>query len=169
MLDAFQKALGVAAKRAGDKVIPLNAGLSVSKQVSDIQELITDKVDAIVVFPLAAQALVPALTHARKAGIKVVGYNAVTTETATSASLYPYNADINQGIIHQGAKQAAQFVAQQLHGKGNVLGVNISLSVPSLDAFIASEKQDVTSANPGIHWVGTAFDQTDDIAGADSS
>ncbi|MGH9075475.1 MAG: sugar ABC transporter substrate-binding protein, partial [Acidimicrobiales bacterium] len=57
----------------------------------------------------------------------------------------------------------------QLHGKGNVLGVNISLPVPSLDAFIASEKQDVTSANPGIHWVGTAFDQTDDIAGADSS
>ncbi len=166
VLDNFQQALTSAAGREGIKVTSLNAGLSVNKQVSDIQQFINEKVKAIVVFPLAGPPLVPVLTAARKAGIIVLGYNAVTTSTATSASLYPYNADVNQGLIHEGAKLAADFVAAQLKGKGTVLGVGIAAPVPSLHAFMSAEQADVTAGNPGITWLETVADQTDDIAGA---
>ncbi len=166
VLDVFQRALTKAAAREGIKVTSLNAALTVSKQVSDIQQFINDKVKAIVVFPLAGPPLIPVLTSARKAGIVVLGYNAVTTEKATASAIYPFNADINQGIIHEGARLAARFMVKKLHGKGNVLGVDIAAPVPSLHAFMASEKHDVTSGHPGIHWLETVSDQTDDIAGA---
>lgn len=167
VLNAFGQALAAAAGRDGSKVISLNAGLSVSKQVSDIQQFITDKVNAIVVFPLAAQALVPALTQAHNAGIKIIGYNALTAEPASGASIAPYDTDLDQGIINAGSTDAANYVAQQLGGKGNVVGVNISAPVPSLDAFIAAEKAKVTAK--GLTWLTTTFDQTDDISGAESS
>ncbi|MHB8458333.1 MAG: sugar ABC transporter substrate-binding protein, partial [Acidimicrobiales bacterium] len=169
VLNDFQAALTSAAGRDGIKVTSLNAALSVSTQVSDIEQFITEKVKAIVVFPLAAQALVPVLTQARKAGIIVLGYNTVTSETETAAALYPYNADLNQGIIHQGAALAAAFVANQLHGKGNVIGVDIAAPVPSLHAFIAAEQADVTAGHPQIHWLEQVYDPTDDIAGAEAS
>lgn len=166
VLNAFGAALTAAAKRDGITVTSLNAALSVSKQVSDIQQFINDKVRAIVVFPLAGPPLVPVLTKARQAGIVVLGYNAVTTDATSASQIYPYSADVNQGLIHQGAKLAAQFVVSQLHGSGNVLGVGIAAPVPSLHAFMAAEQADVTSGNPGIHWLETVADQTDDIAGA---
>jgi ribose transport system substrate-binding protein len=168
VLDTFQQALTEAAKRQGITVTSLNAALSVSNQVSDIQQFINEKVKAIVVFPLAGPPLVPVLTAARKAGIVVLGYNAVTSSSAVTSAqaLYPYNADINQGLIHEGAKLAADYVATALHGQGNVLGVDIAAPVPSLHAFIHAEEADVTADSSGIHWLETVHDQTDDIAGA---
>jgi ribose transport system substrate-binding protein len=166
VLDTFQQALTSAAHREGLTVTSLNAALSVSNQVSDIQQFIDDKVRAIVVFPLAGPPLVPVLTAARKAGIIVLGYNAVTTDVTSASAIYPYDADLNQGIIGEGAKLAAAFVDKALHGHGNVLGVGIAAPVPSLHAFMAAEQADVTSGEPGVHWLETVADQTDDIAGA---
>lgn len=169
VLNNFGQALAAAGAREGIQVKSLNAALSVSNQVADIQQFINEKVNAIVVFPLAAQALVPVLTQARKAGIVVLGYNAVVTDSVTSSSLYPYNADLNQGILHQGAKLLADYVVGQLHGSGSILGVVASAPVPALHAFLAAEQKYATTGNPGIHWLETASDATDDIAGAASS
>lgn len=166
VLDDFQQALTLAGQRVGIKVISLNAALSVANQVSDIQQFINDKVNAIVVFPLAGPPLVPVLSAARKAGIVVLGYNAVTSPVTSAAQLYPYSADLNQGLIHEGAALAAAFVARELHGRGNVLGVGIAAPVPALHAFMAAEQADVTAGHPGIRWLETVSDQTDDIAGA---
>lgn len=132
VLNNFQQALTEAANREGIKVTSLNAALSVNNQVSDIQQFINEKVNAIVVFPLAGPPLVPVLTAARKAGIAVLGYNAITSGASTASAIYPYSADLNQGLIHQGAQLAAAYVAKQLHGKGNVLGVGIAAPVPAL-------------------------------------
>lgn len=166
VLDEFQSVLTKAGAREGITVKSLNAALTVGKQVSDIQQFINEKVKAIVVFPLAGPPLVPVLTAARKAGIPVLGYNAITTSKVTAAKIYPFTADINQNIVNEGAKLAAAFVAKKLKGKGNVLGVDIAAPVPSLHAFMASEQADVTRGHPGIHWLETVSDVTDNIAGA---
>ncbi len=167
VLNEFQAVLTTAAAREGITVKSLNAALTVGKQVSDIQQFINEKVKAIVVFPLAGPPLVPVLTAARKAGIVVLGYNAVPTlEQPTPAKIYPYSADLNQNIVNEGAKLAAAFVDKKLGGKGNVLGVDIAAPVPSLHAFMASERADVTKGHPGIHWLETVSDVTDNIAGA---
>ncbi len=165
VLQAFQQALEAAAARAGDKVIALNAGLSVNQQVSDIQTLTTDKVNVIIVFPLAGPPLVPALTQARKAGIKLIGYNALIPTGTPPASAAPFDADLDQGIVIKGAQDAANYVAGALNGKGNVLGINIGAPVPSLVAMVNNYQHYVTSGHPGIKWLGTAFDQTDSRSG----
>ena len=166
VLDAFQAVLTKAGAREGITVKSLNAALTVGKQVSDIQQFINEKVKAIVVFPLAGPPLVPVLTAARKAGIAVLGYNAVQTATATPKKIYPYSANINQNIVNDGAKLASAFVDKKLKGKGNVLGVDIAAPVPSLHAFMASEAKDVTAGHPGVKWLETVSDVTDNIAGA---
>lgn len=169
VLQAFQQALTAAAQREGDKVIALNAALSVNQQVSDIQTLITDKVNVIIVFPLAGPALVPVLTQARKAGIKLIGYNALIPGPKPPKSAAPFNTDLDQGIIVQGAQDAANYVDAQLKGHGNVVGINIGAPVPSLDAFVANYKADVTKGHSGVHWLGTAVDQTDSLSGGQTA
>ena len=162
VIQAFQAALTAAATKAGDKVISLNAALSVNQQASDIQTFITDKVNAIVVFPLALPPIQAALNQARAAGIKLIGWNAILPG-ATSAA--PFDANLDQGIIVNGAKDAATYVSTALKGKGNVLGINIGAPVPSLDAMVGNYKSDVTSGNPGIKWLETATDATDSLSG----
>jgi ribose transport system substrate-binding protein len=166
VLQAFQAALIAAATRAGDKVIPLNAGLSVNQQVSDIQTFITDKVNVIIVFPLAVPPLQAALAQAHAAGIKLLGYNAILPG-ATSAA--PFDADLDQGIVVGGAKDAASYVSGALKGKGNVLGINIGAPVPSLIAMVNNYKADVTAGNPGIKWLETATDATDSRSGGQTA
>jgi ribose transport system substrate-binding protein len=166
VLQAFQAALSAAAGRVGDKVISLNAGLSVSQQVSDIQTFITDKVNVIVVFPIAVPPLESVLAQAHAAGIKLLGYNAILPG-ATSAA--PFDTDLDQGIVVDGAKDAASFVSSALNGKGNVLGINIGAPVPSLIAMVDNYKADVTSGNPGIKWLETATDATDSLSGGQTA
>lgn len=166
VLQAFQAALTAAATRAGDKVISLNAGLSVNQQVSDIQTFITDKVNVIIVFPLAVPPLQAALAQAHAAGIKLLGYNAVLPGTASAA---PFDADLDQGIVVGGAKDAASYVSSTLKGKGNVLGINIGAPVPSLIAMVNNYKTDVTSGNPGIKWLETATDGSDSLSGGQTA
>jgi len=169
VLQAFQQALTAAAKRKGDKVIALNAALSVNKQVSDIQTLISDKVNVIVVFPLAGPALVPVLHQAQQAGIKLIGYNAIIPAGKPVTSAAPFSTDLDQGIILKGARDAASYVDQALHGRGNVVGINIAAPVPSLDALAANYKADVTHGHPGVHWLATLPDQTDSLAGGQTA
>lgn len=162
VLQAFQAALTAAATKAGDKVIALNAGLSVNQQVSDISTFITDKVNVIIVFPLAVPPLQAALTQAKNAGIKLIGYNAILPGTASAA---PFDTDLDQGIIVNGAKDAASYVSGALKGKGNILGINIGEPVPSLIAMVGNYKKDVTAGNPGIKWLETATDASDSLSG----
>lgn len=166
VLEAFQAALTAAASRVGDKVISLNAGLSVNQQVSDIQTFITDKVNVIIVFPIAVPPLQAALSQAHAAGIKLLGYNAVLPG-ATSAA--PFDTDLDQGIVVNGAKDAASYVSGALKGKGNVLGINIGAPVPSLIAMVDNYKADVTAGNPGIKWLETATDATDSLSGGQTA
>lgn len=165
VLQAFQQALTAAAARAGDKVIALNAALSVNQQVSDIQTLITDKVNVIIVFPLAGPPLAPALAQAHKAGIKLIGYNALIPTGTPPTSAAPFDADLDQGIVVNGAKDAAGYVDGALNGKGNVLGINIGAPVPSLVAMVNNYKADVTTGHSGVHWLATVFDQSDSRSG----
>lgn len=166
VLQAFQAALTAAATRAGDKVISLNAGLSVNQQVSDIQTFITDKVNVIVVFPIAVPPLQSALAQAHAAGIKLLGYNAILPGSASAA---PFDTDLDQGIVVNGAKDAASYVSGALKGKGNVLGINIGAPVPSLIAMVNNYKSDVTSGNSGIKWLETATDATDSLSGGQTA
>ncbi|MGH3262328.1 MAG: sugar ABC transporter substrate-binding protein, partial [Trebonia sp.] len=128
---------------------------------------ITDRVSAIVVFPDDVNALNPALIKAKQAGIKIIGLNAFLPSAYNSTPNVPapYDVNLDWGYV-RGPYLEAKFVAKQLHGKGNVVGIKIPVPVPSLDAMLSAYQNYVTAGNPGIHWLGTLPDATDDLAGA---
>jgi ABC-type sugar transport system substrate-binding protein len=71
-IQVLEQSMKASAEALGGKVVILDAQLDVDKQVSNIQQLVAQKVDAIVVFPLDPHAVVPAVEQARKAGIPAV-------------------------------------------------------------------------------------------------
>ena len=61
-----------AAAADGDELIFLDANGDVTKQNNDIQDLITQKVDVLIINPANADAVIPSLEAAEAAGIPVV-------------------------------------------------------------------------------------------------
>src|SRR5437016_2795671 len=51
-LHTLQEAITARAEALGDKVISVDDNLDVNKQISDIDQLVAQQVDAIIVFPL---------------------------------------------------------------------------------------------------------------------
>ena len=63
-----------------------NSNEDINKQISDMQDLITKKVDAIVITAASPTALAPVVEEATEAGIKVVSFdNVVDTEEQVAA------------------------------------------------------------------------------------
>ncbi|NWM35076.1 substrate-binding domain-containing protein, partial [Escherichia coli] len=61
-----------AAKAGGDTLVFLDANGDVSKQNNDIQDLITQGVNALIINPVNPDAVVPSLEAAVAAGIPVI-------------------------------------------------------------------------------------------------
>lgn len=169
ILNLFQQALKARTECVGIKLISLDDQLNPDKQVSDINQLVSQHVNAIITFPLSPGTLRAPLTAARKAGIKVLGFNAVVKPKEPTGSIAPYNADFNQGEDYQGASMLAKYVAQQLHGKGNVLGVVIQTPVPSLHFMVQQYQTYLKRYAPNIHWLETVSNASDDTAGGQTA
>lgn len=161
ILQSFQKALTAAASRDNITVKSLDAQLDPNKQVSDVNQFVTQHVDAIIVFPLSQDSLTPALNRAKQGGIKVLGFNAILDQN--QANIAPYDANFDQGETFSGAQLVADYVNNKLGGKGKVLGVGIGVPVPSLQLMVHNFKSGVTKS--GANWIDTVSNPTDDIAG----
>ncbi len=161
ILQTFQKTLTAAASRDNITVKALDAQLDPNKQVSDVNQFVTQHVDAIIVFPLSQDSLAPALNRAKQAGIKVLGFNAILDPN--QKDIAPYDAAFDQGETFSGAQLVADYVSQKLGGKGNVLGVGIGVPVPSLQLMVKNFRNGVTKS--GANWLATVSNPTDDIAG----
>src|ERR1700733_5512356 len=167
-LDTTQAAVIALGKHLGFKVIPLDAQLNAQKQVSDINQFIAEKVNGIIVFPLSPNTLTPALDRARKAGIKILGWDAFTHQPASGASIAPYDANFDQGLSYGGATQLAKLVGTKLHGVGNVIGIGLTAPVPSIAFQLKQYQKDLAASFPKIKWLTTAENPTDDIAGGET-
>ena len=161
-LSVLQRAIEARAECLGGTVVSLDSNLDVDKQISDIDQLVSQGVDGIIVFPLDAQAVIPAVERARDAGIKTIGVN-VSLEDPEVADVAPFDASVNQGT-EQMATETAEFVIDQLGGQGNVLGVGIGFPVPVIDYQMAVMEEAVTAG--GLTWLDKVDNPTDDSAGA---
>ena len=72
----YEKAF-IAAAEANPKVdsVVLDAGGDVARQIAQMQDLIQQKVDAIIIWPTNGKAVIPAVRQAHKAGIPVIVTN----------------------------------------------------------------------------------------------
>jgi len=115
-------------------------GADVERQIEQMQQMIAKGYDAIIAFPISPTALNPVVKQACDRGVVVIAYDAEITEPCA------YNVHINQVAA---GKFTAQWLAKELHGKGNIVEAN---GVPgtSVDTQRRAGAQSVWKKNPKI-------------------
>jgi ribose transport system substrate-binding protein len=103
------------AKGVDVKVIVQSANVDVQGQIAHVRNFINQGVDAIIINPNSPTAFDPVFRQAKKKGILVVSTDA---EVSSQDAIYV-------GIDQKGwAMQSAQWLADTLGGKGNVVAIN---------------------------------------------
>ncbi|MBB5751654.1 ABC transporter substrate-binding protein [Prosthecomicrobium pneumaticum] len=106
------------AEKHTDKVnvVYVESAGDTQKQIANIEDLITKKVDAIITTPTSPTALIPALKKARAAGIKIV-------LLAATIKSQDYDALVTVDDVAFG-RTGAEWLAQKLGGKGDIIALN---------------------------------------------
>lgn len=106
------------AQKRADKfeLVTTDAQGQTSKQVSDVEDLIARRVDAIFLAPREFEGLAPALQAAKKANIPVI---LVDREAAGTAG-QDYVAFLGSNFIEQG-RRAAEWLAKRTNGKASIV------------------------------------------------
>lgn len=104
-----------AAKVGVKQLLTTNANSQLSKQISDIQDMINQGAQALVIAPLNSDGLEPALAAARAKNIPVL----TVDRKVNSEPCEDYVAFLGSNFVEQG-KRAAQEMAKALGNKGKV-------------------------------------------------
>ena len=97
------------------KLITTNAQSTLSKQISDIQDMIAQGAQVLIVAPLNSDGLEPALAAAREKNIPVITVDRKLNATACE----DYVSFLGSDFVEQGKRAADQLIAGT-GGKGNV-------------------------------------------------
>ncbi|MGW1419912.1 sugar ABC transporter substrate-binding protein [Bradyrhizobium manausense] len=104
------------AKELGVKTVVLDSQVDAAKQSDQIRDLIAQKVDVLIAWPVNAKAIVTALRRAHDVGLPVVVTNS-QADPAADAYVTTFS-----GPDHYGeAQAAAEMMNKALNGKGNVV------------------------------------------------
>ncbi|MCL6091579.1 MAG: sugar ABC transporter substrate-binding protein [Actinobacteria bacterium] len=138
----------------------VSGSISLSQQVSDVQQLIGEHVSAILMTASDSVGIIPAVKLANKAGIPVV---AVNTPVGTVTGAHSVNTEGANVVTFVGADNTAygvaegRLVVQALGGKGNVVMIHGTLGTEPDTLRFAGIKS-VFSKYPGIHVIDTMTD-----------
>jgi ribose transport system substrate-binding protein len=122
-----QEGMNAYAKANNIQLLWNSAGGDVSTQASQVDQLVNQKVDAIIVVPVQADSLGPQMTAAKNAKIPVIAVNTALSATgALTSAVLPD--DVAAGA------QEMEMMAKKLNGKGNIVVLQGPLgSSPELD------------------------------------
>jgi ribose transport system substrate-binding protein len=128
-----------------------NSGTDPQKQIAVISDMISDKVDAILVNPASDTALDPILEEAHKQGILVVAFD----QAVTAPDAYTVTVDfVKIGEIH------AEWLAKTLNGKGNII-INRGVSGFPADKNLNQGMHNILDKYPDIKVVGEVYGKWD--------
>ena len=166
--NTYLKAIGTGAQKtlakAGYGFMPLDAQLDGNKQISDIEAMITKKVDAMIVYPLDSKGLKPAMDKAKAAGIKVITMN-YTVNDSTKAPASPALAQVQDAFPQRTlAKEKVKYLNQVLPKGGNVLYVGLGFPVYALEAHANMFKEELAKDSK-FTYLGRVDNQSDDAEG----
>jgi ribose transport system substrate-binding protein len=108
----WSKAVQKAIEDAGGKVIIVDSQNKIAKQTSDIEDLLTQKIDYLIINPVDEAGIVPAIEAANKANVPVIAVDRAASggEVAAHVGFDNYKAGYDAG----------EYCAKQMGGKGNV-------------------------------------------------
>jgi ribose transport system substrate-binding protein len=124
--------------------------ISISKQVSEVQQFISEKVNLILVTPSDPSAIVPVIKQANSAGIPVI---AVNTRVGTGAKtvLFVGDNDYAYGV------DEGKLVAQAIGDKGSV-AILLGVLGDSPEVLRTEGIKATLKAYPGVHVVTSIAD-----------
>ncbi len=124
-----------------------NSNEDISKQISDMQDLITKKVDAIIITAASPTALTPVVEEATEAGIKVISFdNVVDTEEQVAT------VGIDESEF---GRISAEWLADKLEGKGKIVVLN-GIAGTATDSKRWGGAEEVFKNYPDIEVLGSA-------------
>jgi len=158
----FCQGVQAEANALGMKYIGLDDDLSVSKQVSNFNQLIAQGANAIVLYPLAPNSLRASLAKAKTQGIVVIGLNVTFTKSAKAPG---YDAQVWEGRDSEAYLSVAEMAKLIPHGKVVIIGIGIP--VPALKYL--AQRYRFWAAKFGLKVIGEQDNPSDDITGGQSA
>ncbi|MDH3251876.1 MAG: substrate-binding domain-containing protein [Ignavibacteria bacterium] len=138
-----------AAKRNGVELLEANSLGKPDKEIQLINTYIANKVDAIIVSPLSAQASISALSRARDKGITVITYN-TTVESDIPASFVESD---QVGLGASTGRAAREYIEKHLGGKANIAILAFLSNAPEQSNMRTSGFKSEVTRLPGVRIV----------------
>jgi len=132
-----------AASQPGVELIMVDSKEDVATQLGQVENFVSQKVDAIVLIPANTDAADPMTKAAQDAGIPLVYVNRIPSNLPDDVA-YVGSESIQAGIMQ------AEWIAKKLNGKGNVVIMNGDLAQEAAQKRTEGEKQ-VFAKYPDIH------------------
>ena len=111
----------------GYKLIPVDAGYDVAKQVSDFENFGNQGVDCVIACPIDSNALVPVVDKLKEKGIIVISFAQIIENANAIFTLDEYTYGVSIGT------NAAKWINEKLDGKAEVL----IISQDNVEAVVA--------------------------------
>lgn len=136
----LEDGLKAEADKNGYQVIITSADFDLNKQISQVEDFVARKVDAIVVCPVDSKGVGPAIEEANKAGIPVFTADIAAEQGEVVSHIASDNV--------AGGRLAGEFLANALNGKGTIAIIN----QPAITSVLDRVKgfMEVISKYPGI-------------------
>jgi ribose transport system substrate-binding protein len=112
----LEEGLKSEANKNGYDLIITSAEWDLGKQISQVEDFISRKVDAIIVCPVDSKGIGSGIAEANKAGIPVFTADIAAEEGKVVSHIASDNV--------QGGKLAGEYLAKLLNGKGNIAIIN---------------------------------------------
>jgi ribose transport system substrate-binding protein len=158
---AQQEAFVAEAKALGAEPVVLEAAVSdlVNNQISNMDQLISEGMDAIAIWPQDESALKQPIKRAAEAGIPVFGTELYEPEGQELVT------DIVQGRSLTGKQMAETACEKEPAGGGDVLFGNFAGPNPGLAVMLKYFEEELKECGPSIKKV-EFLNETDDVAGS---
>jgi ribose transport system substrate-binding protein len=111
---------------------------------------VAKKPDAILIAPTDTKAMIPPLTQAKAAGIKLVFVD-TTTENGAELAESEIASDNEEG-----GREAARTLAELTGGKGSVLVINVKPGISTTDARAKGFEEEIKKT-PGLKYIGQEY------------
>jgi ABC-type sugar transport system substrate-binding protein len=156
---AEQDAAGAEAKRLGCGYIALNDQVTPTTQVNNFNQLVAQKVSAIIVFPIVSSSLTPSLAKAKAAGIYVLGQSAPVAADDPAIPGYSTN------MLHMSDTEAYLRVKSIAAAKPGATFVEMGLAAPVQLLQYYAARTKYWAAKFGLKYLGEIDAAQDNPAG----
>ena len=121
-----------------------------SLQTPVVNAVVAKKPDAILIAPTDTKAMIPPLTQAKAAGIKLIFVD-TTTENGAELAESEIASDNEEG-----GREAARTLAKLTGGKGSVLVINVKPGISTTDARAKGFEEEIKKT-PGLKYIGQEY------------